>query len=390
MSSAAADARAADLDGPGTPRILVADDQGEVREALRLLLKTEDYEVETVGSTAALLDALGRARYDLVLMDLNYARGTTSGQEGLDLLPAIRAHDGALPVVIMTAWATVELAIESLRHRVGDFVRKPWDNAQLLTTVRAQVLAGRTQRAALKHQQRELAAAREIQATLLPRQLPRLPGYGIAAAWQPAAGLGGDHYDVFELQHGRVALCIADVAGKGLPAALLMANLQAAIRALAAEGWSPGELCGQLHRVMAARLSDEKFVTLVYLVLDAAGSRLSYANAGHYAPILVRADGSHVRLQSGGPVIAAVSASRYVDEQVTLRAGDRLVLFTDGLTELEDAAGEELGEARLVALVREHRAMGAEALKERLLEAARGFGHGSFVDDTTLVVLAVD
>jgi sigma-B regulation protein RsbU (phosphoserine phosphatase) len=283
----------------------------------------------------------------------------------------------------------VELAIEGLRHRVGDFVRKPWDNEQLLATVRAQVLAARARRAAERLQDREMAAAREIQATLLPRQLPAPPGYGIAAAWQPAAGLGGDHYDAFEVQPGRVALCIADVAGKGMAAALLMSNLQAAIRALAAEGWSPGELCGQLRRVMATRLTDEKFVTLVYLVLDAPARRVSYANAGHNAPILVRADGTHVRLESGGPVIAAVSAGRYGEGHLALRPGDRLVLFTDGLTELPNAEGEELGEPRLVELVRAHRYLDAHALKDRVLDAARAYGGGSFVDDTTLLVLAV-
>lgn len=376
------------FDAMAAPRILVADDQPEVREALRLLLKAADYEIEAVGSPAALLESLDRGPFDLVLMDLNYARGTTSGQEGLDLLPAIRARDANLPVVIMTAWATVELAIESLRHRVGDFVRKPWDNAQLLATVRAQVLAARSRRASEKLQERELAAAREIQAGLLPRRLPELPGFGLAAAWQPAAGLGGDYYDVFPVRHGRVALCIADVAGKGLPAALLMSNVQAAVRGLAAEGWMPGELCSQLRRIMSGRLADEKFVSLVYLVLDTASGGLAYANAGHNAPILMRADGSHGRLESGGPVIAAVANGRYAEDQVVLRPGDRLVLFTDGLTELADARGEEFGEARLVELVRAHRTLDANALKDRVLETARAFG--TFVDDTTLLVLTAD
>ncbi|HEY7510014.1 MAG TPA: SpoIIE family protein phosphatase [Vicinamibacteria bacterium] len=379
-----------DLAATSPPRILVADDQPEVREALRLLFKAEDYDIHVVASPAALLEALDRQPFDLVLMDLNYARGTTSGQEGLQLLPAIRARDAALPVVIMTAWATVELAIELLRHRVGDFVRKPWDNEQLLATVRAQVLAARSRRAAARLHERELAAAREIQATLLPRQLPALPGFAVAAAWLPAAGLGGDHYDVFGVREGRVAMCIADVAGKGLPAALLMSNLQAAIRALAAEGWTPGELCTHLRRVMAARLSDEKFVTLVYLVLDTASRRLAYTTAGHLPPVLVHADGTHERLEAGGPVISGVADGRYAEGQVPLQAGDRLVLFTDGLTEIADARGEEFGERRLVDLAVRERALGAEALKDRLLAPALAFGGGALVDDTTLLVLAAD
>jgi sigma-B regulation protein RsbU (phosphoserine phosphatase) len=387
--AAMAEAREIELDPTAAARILVADDQAEVREALRLLLKGENYEIETVGSPAALLESLDARPFDLVLMDLNYARGTTSGQEGLELLPAIRARDAALPVVIMTAWATVDLAIEGLRHRVGDFVRKPWDNEQLLATVRAQVMAARSRKAATKLHERELAGAREIQAALLPRHLPVLPGFGIAAAWQPAAGVGGDYYDVFEVRPGHVALCIADVAGKGMAAALLMSNLQAAVRGLAAEGWAPGELCGQLRRVMSMRLTDEKFVSLVYLVLDTASGRLAYANAGHNAPIHVRADGRHARLECGGPVIASVSAARYAEDQVELRPGDRLVLFTDGLTELPDAQGAEFGEPQLVELVKNHRQLDAATLKDTLLDAAHAYGGGSFVDDTTLLVVAV-
>jgi len=123
-------------------RILIADDQPDVLEALRLLLKTDRYATETASSPAAVLDAVRRREYDALLMDLNYARDTTSGQEGLDLLTRLRELDEHLPVVVMTAWGSIDLAVEAMRRGARDFIQKPWDNARLLATVRTQVELG--------------------------------------------------------------------------------------------------------------------------------------------------------------------------------------------------------------------------------------------------------
>jgi DNA-binding NtrC family response regulator len=120
-------------------RILVADDQPDVREALRLLLKGEGFETETVASPAAVLAALETREFDALLMDLNYARDTTSGQEGLDLLSNIRAKDSTLPIVVMTAWGSLELAVEAMRRGAKDFIQKPWENARLLAILRTQI-----------------------------------------------------------------------------------------------------------------------------------------------------------------------------------------------------------------------------------------------------------
>ncbi|RMH16140.1 MAG: sigma-54-dependent Fis family transcriptional regulator [Acidobacteria bacterium] len=128
------------------PRVLVADDQRDVLESLRLLLKTEGFEVATASSPRALLEDLRTADFDVVLIDLNYARDTTSGQEGLDLLRTIRELDAELPVVVMTAWASVELAVEAMRRGARDFVEKPWDNGRLLAILRTQVELGRALR----------------------------------------------------------------------------------------------------------------------------------------------------------------------------------------------------------------------------------------------------
>jgi DNA-binding NtrC family response regulator len=122
-----------------TARILVADDQPDVLEALRLLLKGEGFQIETAASPAGVLAALEHREFDLVLIDLNYARDTTSGQEGLDLLSHIRGLDSALPVVVMTAWGSVEVAVEAMRRGARDFIQKPWDNARLLAIVRTQI-----------------------------------------------------------------------------------------------------------------------------------------------------------------------------------------------------------------------------------------------------------
>jgi len=143
------------------PRVLIADDQPDVLEALRLLLKTERYATETASSPGSVLEAVGKREYDALLMDLNYARDTTSGQEGLDLLTRLREIDDHLPVVVMTAWGSIDLAVEAMRRGARDFIKKPWDNARLLATVRTQVELG----AALRRGRRleaENLALREI------------------------------------------------------------------------------------------------------------------------------------------------------------------------------------------------------------------------------------
>src|SRR5256886_10812937 len=132
------------------PHVLIADDQPDVLEALRLLLKTEGYQIELVSSPAGVLNALDAREFDVVLMDLNYARDTTSGQEGLDLLSRIQALDSTLPVVVMTAWGSIEVAVEAMRRGARDFVQKPWENSRLLSILRTQVELSR----AIRHSQR--------------------------------------------------------------------------------------------------------------------------------------------------------------------------------------------------------------------------------------------
>ncbi len=131
----------------------------------------------------------------------------------------------------MTGWGSVDLAVEAMRRGVRDFVQKPWDNCQLIATLRSEIERGRERRQRPHREQREMEEARRIQRQLLPTALPHIEGWELASSWQPAAGVGGDCFDAITFEPARIALSIADVVGKGIPAALLMSNLQAAVRA---------------------------------------------------------------------------------------------------------------------------------------------------------------
>jgi sigma-B regulation protein RsbU (phosphoserine phosphatase) len=373
-----------------TPRILIADDQPDLLDALKLLLKGQGIEHDAVTSPDAALVALQTRAFDLVLMDLNYTGDTTSGREGIDLLARVQAFDRLMPVVVMTGWGSVDLAVEAMRRGVRDFVQKPWDNAQLLATLRHEIDEGRARRRLEAAERRELTEALKIQQRLLPQQVPQIDGFELAVSWQPASGVGGDCFDTIRFGETRLALCIADVVGKGIPAALLMSNLQAAVRAFASEATEPQALCQQVNRILCGNIAEGRFISFFYCTLDATAGVLTYTNAGHYLPMLVRADGSVERLGEGGPVLGVIPAAEYEQAQVTLGHGDRVILFTDGLTEARNAADEEFGEDRLLAAAVRHRACSAPALQARLADAVATYTAGHLHDDATLMVLAVD
>jgi sigma-B regulation protein RsbU (phosphoserine phosphatase) len=376
---------------PVPARVLIADDQPDLIDALRLLLKPEGIQMEAVHSPEAAVAAVERGEFDLLLMDLNYTGDTTSGREGIDLLSRVQKVDSTLPVVVMTGWGSVDLAVEAMRRGVRDFVQKPWDNKQLVSTLRTEIEQGRERRLRIQREQREFDEARRIQRKLLPSSLPEYDGWELASSWQPALGVGGDCFDALALGPNRLALCIADVVGKGIPAALLMCNLQAAVRAFATETTEPQDLCAQVNRILCGHIAEGRFISFCYCVIDTDTGELTYSNAGHYPPVLVRADGLAERLEVGGPVLGVFPDSNYEQNRVSLFAGDRLVLFTDGITEARAAdrsSDEEFGEDRLAELTVQHRACSAPALQARLTESVTSFTGGRFDDDATLIVLA--
>lgn len=373
----------------GLPRVLVADDQSDVLLALRLLLRDEGLQVDAAASAQEVRSRLHTAEYDLLLMDLNYARDTTSGAEGLELLRDVRAHDPLLPILVMTGWGTIDTAVEAMRRGACGFVHKPWDNGALTAAVRREVEHGRASRSSHRRAVRERSEAQAIQRALLPVDMPDVPGCAIGARWKPAATFGGDLYDVSPLPGRRVAISIGDVCGKGLPAALLMANVQAALRASAALDPSPRSIIDRLNRDLAGNAALRRFVTLFVAVYDQSAQRLTYCNAGHNAPVVVRSDGSMARLDVGGTVVGAFDHSAYDEGRIDLARGDHIVLFTDGIIEA-DAGGRHFGDEGLLNVLRRQCGqLTATALVDAIFDAAGASTSGEFDDDATVVVAGI-
>jgi len=236
----------------------------------------------------------------------------------------------------------------------------------------------------------EFDEAREIQRSLLPRQLAQMDGVDVAAHWEPAREVSGDTYDVVPLDDHRLGLVIGDVAGKGMSAALLMSSLQAAVKAVAIAGAAPEEVCERVRAVVLQNLTGGRFTTLFYGILDRSAGTFTYCNAGHTPPLLLRADRSATWLEAGGPVIARLLADQpYRGAVAAVAPGDIVALFTDGVTEATSPSGDQFGEDRVVATLTARNDEPASQLARRLAETARTFADGDAQDDVTVLLARV-
>jgi sigma-B regulation protein RsbU (phosphoserine phosphatase) len=242
----------------------------------------------------------------------------------------------------------------------------------------------------LREQDTEFARVRELQERLLPNTAIQMDGFEIAHVWRPARSVSGDYFDVLDLGNGKVGLCIADVVGKGMPAALLMSNVQAAVKAVCSDTMPPREVCERVNRVLAGNLAAGSFVTLFYAVLDCETRRLTYTNAGHTPPFVVRNGGTLDRLEHGGALLGVFKNWSFDQGEIALAPGDRLVLYTDGITELQNERDQEFGEERLGRFLSENRSLTAAGLKDAIVNTVVDFNNGVFQDDLTVVVLAAN
>jgi sigma-B regulation protein RsbU (phosphoserine phosphatase) len=241
--------------------------------------------------------------------------------------------------------------------------------------------------AQLEMQEQELQRAREIQQSLLPKQIPQLPGFEVAGAWRPARMVSGDYYDILRLGENQLGICIADVVGKGVSAALLMANVQAAVRAYASNSNSSASLCEKVNKLLCENIATGKFVTFFYGVLDSETRTFQYCNAGHLYPILV-SHGLSKMLDAGGAVLGVFPAWEYKDSMISLEPQDRLMLFTDGITEAEGANAQEFGVDSVASYAQLNSRKSAQELSNGLLAQVSTFCEDHFQDDATVVVVA--
>jgi serine phosphatase RsbU (regulator of sigma subunit) len=242
----------------------------------------------------------------------------------------------------------------------------------------------------------ELRVARSVQEHLYPRVVPRLRGATLAGQTLAAHTIGGDLYDFFDLGQDRIGILCADVSGKGIPAALMMANLQAVARAqlgIKTEGLAThtAQFVAALNQQLAGRFGDNRYASLFWAEYDTQTAELTYVNAGHPSPILLDSNGGIERLDSGEVPVGMFADTRYTARKHPMRPGSRLVIFTDGLTDAQNAAEEEFGDERLMECCRTLApGIDAQGVADTLMQAIAQFSVGTEpFDDTTVVVLDV-
>jgi sigma-B regulation protein RsbU (phosphoserine phosphatase) len=239
--------------------------------------------------------------------------------------------------------------------------------------------------------QEEIRLALSIQMNLLPKAAPVVPGYVVAGYTLPARTVGGDYYDFIPVDDRRLALCLGDVSGKGMPAAMLMAHLQAAIRGQTLMLASPSECLARSNKLLFASTDYERFASCFYGILDIAEHCLRFSNAGHDRPLHVRGDRDLESLDSGGIVLGVLEEAGYAEETVAFDAGDTMVLYSDGIIDATDAADNAFGLESLRGVIEAGRDAAPADLIQRILAAVNAHvGDAPQTDDMTLVVLRRD
>ena len=363
-------------------RVLVVEDEPGIALVLEDSLRLEGHDVEVIANGLAASERACEGKFDLILLD-----GMLPGKDGFEVCRDLRRAGVKTPVIFLSARAQVANRVHGLDLGANDYVVKPFSPEELMARVRRHLQHEEEIRDDQQNLEGEIRAAAEVQERLLPRVHPAILGFDYAAVCRPAKHVSGDSYDFIELDDGSLGFLVADVCGKGMPAALLAAALHGSIRAyLAAAGRRCGELFVRANGLLFDTTAPERYATAFYGVYDPRTNTLTYANAGHYAPWLVRPNGTE-RLESMTAPLGLFPEIPASERTIQLTAGDWLVIASDGIPEACDSRDQEFGDRRLLSLM-QPRPANALAFCRKALAAVADFCGDAFRWTDDLTVLA--
>jgi sigma-B regulation protein RsbU (phosphoserine phosphatase) len=369
------------------------DDTEVNRDLLARRLRALGHDVTLAENGRRALDLMSEREFDLVLLDIMMPE-----LDGYRVLECIHGDEAMrrVPVIMISAVDEVESVIRCIELGAADYLSKPFNPVLLRARVGATLERKRLEDRERNHArdlERDLEIGRQIQADFLPESLPEPAGWEIAALFRPARQVGGDFYDAFELEDGRVGLTIADVCDKGVGAALFMALFRSLIRSHA-ELHGSGTPAAPAARSIVALTNDyiarthgrsNMFATIFFGILDPSSGALAYVNAGHEPPVLRRASGAGERLSPSGPAVGMFPESAFEARETVLSPGDLLLAFTDGVTEERNSSAELFGEDRLLRLVASAGASARELLARIDDELGAHRGNIEPSDDVTMI-----
>ena len=341
----------------GAYRILVVDDEPDleplVLQRMRRSIRSGQYQFVFAQNGVEALQKLGQdADIDMVLSDINMPQ-----MDGLSLLERIPDVAPDTRSVIISAYGDMKNIRAAMNRGAFDFVTKPLDFDDLRVTIERtlnnleawrQAESSRLRLVAIEN---ELDIASKMQQSILPTEFPESPYYEVCGNMTPAREVGGDFFDIFNLDNGHIGLAIADVSGKGVPAALFMMASRTLLKGAAIGMYEPGKVLGEVNQLLYEDNDAMMFVTLLYAVYDPEAKTLTYANGGHTLPVLIHADGSHTVLPStNGIALGVMPGADFEQATVSCSPGDTIVFYTDGVTEAFNDQSEEFGMDRLLKI----------------------------------------
>ncbi len=372
-----------------TGRILVADDNERNRDLLTRRLERDGHQVTAVADGCAALDMAHSRPFDLVLLDM-----MMPGKNGYEVLSAIKGTDAiaATPVIMISALDEINSVVRCIEAGAEDYMPKPFNPVLLRARINAALEKKRLrdlENAFRARIARELDLARDIQSSILPRHFPTRPTVSGHALMLPAREVGGDFFDFIAVDEHHIGIAVADVSGKGVPAALFMAIAHTHLRAIAPLSTSPGACLARLNALLAERNEQGMFVTVFFGILDTGTGEFRYANGGHNYPALVKAGGGVTWLPgTGGMLLGMHAENDYSEGCVQLDPGDLLFIHTDGVVEAFDREGAEFSDRRLHAVLEEFGHLPVRGATEAVLAAVKTFESGApQADDITCVAI---